>query len=107
MEHPETSIRFYDSPEGLTGLRKLLHLQLWFIIGKEHKLKLSEKKRCIKRKTEEPEASFHLPYPRGLGASLIAQLIKNLPAMQETRVPFLGWEDPLETEMETHSTFLS
>ena len=90
MEHPETSIRFYDSPEGLTGLRKLLHLQLWFIIGKEHKLKLSEKKRCIKRKTEEPEASFHLPYPRGLGASLIAQLIKNLPAMQETWVRFLG-----------------
>ena len=28
--------------------------------------------------------------------SLIAQLVKNLPAMQETPVPFLGWEDPLE-----------
>ena len=30
------------------------------------------------------------------GASLIAQLLKNPPAMQETPVPFLGWEDPLE-----------
>ena len=30
------------------------------------------------------------------GASLVAQLIKNLPAMQETPVQFLGWEDPLE-----------
>ena len=30
------------------------------------------------------------------GASLIAQLVKNLPAMQETLVRFLGWEDPLE-----------
>ena len=30
------------------------------------------------------------------GASLIAQLLKNPPAMQETLVPFLGWEDPLE-----------
>ena len=30
------------------------------------------------------------------GASLIAQLIKNLPAMQETLVQFLGWEDLLE-----------
>ena len=30
------------------------------------------------------------------GASLIAQLVKNLPAMQETPVWFLGWEDPLE-----------
>ena len=29
-------------------------------------------------------------------ASLIAQLVKNLPAMQETQVGFLGWEDPLE-----------
>ena len=28
---------------------------------------------------------------------LIAQLVKNLPAMQETQVQFLGWEDPLET----------
>ena len=44
LEHPKTSIRFYDSPEGLKGLRKLL--QLLFIICKECKLKLSEKKRC-------------------------------------------------------------
>ena len=29
-------------------------------------------------------------------ASLVAQLVKNLSVMQETRVPFLGWEDPLE-----------
>ena len=32
----------------------------------------------------------------GFGASLMAQLVKNLPAMQETWVRFLGWEDPLE-----------
>ena len=31
-----------------------------------------------------------------LPASLVAQLVKNLPAMQETPVRFLGWEDPLE-----------
>ena len=30
------------------------------------------------------------------GASLVAQLVKNLPAMQETLVQYLGWEDPLE-----------
>ena len=34
------------------------------------------------------------------GASLVAQLVKNLPAMQETQVQFLGWEDPLEEGME-------
>ena len=41
------------------------------------------------------------------GASLIAQLGKNLLAMQETRVRFLGREDPLEKEMATHSSILS
>ena len=45
--------------------------------------------------------------PRPLGASLVAQLVKNLPAMQETWVQFLGWEDPLEKEMATHSTILA
>ena len=40
-------------------------------------------------------------------ASLIAQWVKNLPVMQETRVQFLGWEDPLEKEMATHSSILA
>ena len=39
--------------------------------------------------------------------SLVAQLIKNLPAMQETWVQSLGWADPLQEEMATHSTFLA
>ena len=41
-----------------------------------------------------------------LWASLLTQLVKNLPAMQETQVRFLGWEDSLEKEMATHSVFL-
>ena len=40
-------------------------------------------------------------------ASLVAQLVKNLPAMQETHVQFLGGEDPLEKEMATHSSILA
>ena len=40
-------------------------------------------------------------------ASLIAQLVKNLPAMQETSVRFLGWEDPLEKKKATHSNILA
>ena len=36
--------------------------------------------------------------------SLVAQLVKNLPAMQESWVRSLGWEDPLEEEMATHSS---
>ena len=36
----------------------------------------------------------------------MAQLIKILPAMQETWVQYLGWEDPLEKKMATHSNIL-
>ena len=39
--------------------------------------------------------------------SLLARLLKNLLAMQETQVRFLGWEDPLEKEMATHSSILA
>ena len=39
-------------------------------------------------------------------ASLVAQLVKNLPAMQETWVRSLCWEEPLEKEMATHSNIL-
>ena len=41
------------------------------------------------------------------GASLVAQLVKNSPAMQETPVQFLGWEDPLEKETAIHSSILA
>ena len=40
-------------------------------------------------------------------ASLVAQLVKNLPAMQETWVLSLGWVDPLEEGMATHSSVLA
>ena len=42
-----------------------------------------------------------------LRTSLIARLVKNLPAMQETQVQFLGRKDPLEKEMATHSSILA
>ena len=40
-------------------------------------------------------------------ASLVAQLVKNLPAVQETQVQFLGLEEPLEKEMASHSSILA
>ena len=42
-----------------------------------------------------------------LWASLVAKLVRNLPAMQETQVRSLGREDPLEKEMATHSSILA
>ena len=41
---------------------------------------------------------------RGPAASLVAQTVKHLPAMRETPVQPLGWEDPPEKEMATHSS---
>ena len=41
------------------------------------------------------------------GASLVDQLVKNLPAMQETQVPSVCGEDILEKEMATHSSILA
>ena len=40
-------------------------------------------------------------------AGSVAQTVKNLPAMQETWVQSLGWEDPLEEEMAAHSSILA
>ena len=38
---------------------------------------------------------------------MVAQLVKHMPAVQETRVQSLGWEDPLGKEMTTHSSILA
>ena len=40
-------------------------------------------------------------------ASLVAQMVNRLPTMQETQVQSLGWGDPLEKEMATHSSILA
>ena len=40
------------------------------------------------------------------GSELVPQIIKNLPAMQKTQVRSLGWEDPLEKGMGTHSSIV-
>ena len=40
-------------------------------------------------------------------ASLVAQMVKRLPTVRETRVRSLGWEDPLQKEMATHSSTLA
>ena len=50
---------------------------------------------------------FGLCYFSSAGASLVAQMVKNLPAMLEIQVPSLGHEDPLEKEMASHSSILA
>ena len=41
-----------------------------------------------------------------VGSSLVTQMVKNLPVVQETRIQSLGWEDPLEKGMAMHSSIL-
>ena len=51
--------------------------------------------------------STWLGYIRMSWASLVAQLVKNLPVMWDTWVQSLGWEDPLEKGKATHSSILA
>ena len=50
---------------------------------------------------------FSTTYMNGRGTSLVAQMVKKLPARQETQVPSLGREDPLEKRMVTYSSILA
>ena len=52
--------------------------------------------------------SVHLPMSTNIeGVSLVSQSVQNSPAMQETQIQSLGWEDSLEKEMATHSSILA
>ena len=53
------------------------------------------------------QSSGSVASSRGLVASLVPQLVKNPPAMQETWVRSLGWEDPLEKRKVTLSSILA
>ena len=59
---------------------------------------------CVGDWHQRPNISRNQGFP---GASLIAQLLKNLPALQEAWVPLLSPEDPLEEGMVTHSSLLA
>ena len=57
---------------------------------------------------DEARMNTHDPWiGKAIGASLVAQQLKRLPGMRETRVRSLGREDPLEKEMATHSCTLA
>ena len=69
---------------------------------------------CVSAQMLPPQRSLPWPlylrqHPQSLPAwgFPVAQMVKNLPAMQETGVQSLGWEDPLEKGMATHSSILA
>ena len=51
-------------------------------------------------------SNINTAFPTFPWASQVAQLVQNLPAMQETWVLSLGWEDPLQESRATHSSIL-
>ena len=61
----------------------------------------------VQQATLEDTVSFSGQREQGFTEQYPAQLAKNLPATQETWVQFLGWEDPLEKKMATHSSVLA
>ena len=81
-----TSIRYL----GKNSVHSLSHIQLYDLMN------------C-----STPCCPVHHQVPEFTQASLVVQMVKHLPAMQETQVWFLGWEDPLEKEMTIHSSPLT
>ena len=73
---------------------KTIALTKWTFVGKEMSLLFNM-------------LSISLYWISLIWTSLVAQRLKCLPGMQETRVRSLGWEDPLEKEMATHSSTLA
>ena len=67
---------------------------------------LKEMKANVYRKSSHTVAAV-IHSLNGIWTSLVAQRVKHLPTMQETRVRFLGGEDPLEEKMATHSSILA
>ena len=57
--------------------------------------------------SQDNETTLVTCYLAKARASLVAQMVKNLPAIQETGVRSLGWEDPLEKGTATHSSVLA
>ena len=61
----------------------------------------------ISKGKREVQVDINLMDVQGFPRTLVTQLVKNLPAMQETWLQFLGQEDPLEKEMATHFSILA
>ena len=61
----------------------------------------------VTQQQQQQQSKYDFPGSSDSKDSLVAQMVKNLPAMEETQVLSLGWEDRLEKEMETQSNLLT
>ena len=82
------------------------------VIGSSVRVYFSDQQLCIDASDEARRDGFSEEVTYKLservdGASLVAQLVKNPPAMQESWIQSLDWEDPLEEGMAIHSSILA
>ena len=90
-------------------LGRILGRQQAFVLWcQSHQEAIRDKPRAPASHKHTSTKMFHLTTAsEHTAASLVAQRLKRLPAMRETWVQSLGWEDPLEKEMATHSSTLA
>jgi len=82
----------------LLAYKSLMSLNIWEAVYARH---------CIRHLEHTTQTYLHQSCHPVDGASLVAQLVKNPPAMWETWVLSLGWQDPLEKGVATHSSILA
>ena len=94
----------------LDGITDLMHMslsKLWEMVKDREAWHSRVHRVTVGHDWATEQQILHWVYLSVSGASLVAQLIKNPPAMQRTRVWSLGGEDPLEKEMATHSSLFA
>ena len=89
-----------DEREVLFHVCAICEVQIWWtqMLPSTNRQKIEPLHLCLRARAREVLSRY---YFYGLLSSLVAQIVKNLPATQETPIQFLGQEDPLEKEMAT------
>ena len=93
--NPQAKVRSYLTPPTKMNSRSIKEVKHKSWSYKPH------------RRKPRGKASWHWMSWSLLGASLVAQMVKNLPTWRETQVQSLDWEDPLEKGMAIHSSILA
>ena len=101
----------YCNPAYLTYMQSTSCINMYYFLGWKQNLLwwilTNELKSIVKFIVNLCYVEFSVNRSKTTVASLVAQMVSNLLAIQETQVWFLGWEDPLEKEMATCSSTLA
>ena len=100
-----------SSPAEPSGLCLILKVSMRYIKYKLYNTSLKQEWQIKTYETDKDTSiqsfTYVVWYILSISSRTVAQTVKNLPAMQKSRVQSLGWEDPLEKEMAIHSIILA